>query len=121
MAVDRGNQRSLLTADKGAGAKAQLNVEIKAGTQDIFAQQAIFAGLANGHLEAVYGDRIFSADVDISLIGADGIAGNRHGLQHRVGVALQHRAVHERARIALIRVTGHIFLVGLALVSHLPL
>ena len=38
---------------------------------------------------------------------ADGKASNGHALQHRVRIALQYCAVHERARVALVRVADH--------------
>ena len=41
-------------------------------------------------------------------MGPHGVARDGHGLQNGVGVALQHRAVHERAGIALVGVAAHI-------------
>ena len=44
-----------------------------------------------------------------TFVGTDGACGNHHAFQHGIGVAFHHRAVHKRARVALIGVTNHIF------------
>ena len=108
VALDGGHQRGLLAADEGAGAQAQLDIKVKAGAEDIVAQQAVFTGLLDGDLQTLDGDGVLGTDIDIALVRADGIAGNGHGLQHRMGVALQHGAVHERAGVALVGVAADI-------------
>ena len=42
-------------------------------------------GLLQRNLQALDGDGVLGAYVDVALSGADGIAGNGHGLQHGVG------------------------------------
>ncbi len=85
VALDGGHQRGLLAADEGAGAQAELDVEVEAGAEDILAQQAVFPGLLDGDLQALDRDGVLGADIDIALVGADGIAGDGHGLQHAWG------------------------------------
>ena len=85
---------------------------MKAGAENIFAEQAHFPCLADGNLEAMHRDRIFCAHINIALVRTDGVAGNRHCLKHRVRVALQNGAIHKRAGVALVRVTDDIFLFG---------
>ena len=123
LALDAGHKGGLLAADEGAGAQAQLQVEAEAGVEDVLPQQAVLLGLPDGHLKAVDGDGILGADIDVALMGADGVAGDGHGLDDAVGVALQHGAVHERARIALVGVAADEFHpVGAhRVVCHLPL
>ena len=121
MAFDGGHQRSLLAADEGAGAQAQLNIKGKAGAEDIVTQEAVFTGLLNGDLQTVDGDGVLGTDIDIALVRANGVAGNGHGLQHHMGVALQHGAVHERAGVALIGVAADILHIALALPGKEPL
>ena len=113
MAFDRGHQRGFLAADKRAGAEAEVDVEVKAGAEDVLAEEAVFPGLLDGDLEAVDGNRVFGADVDVALGRADGVAGDGHCLQHDVGVALEDRTVHERAGVAFVGVAADILLVGL--------
>ena len=108
VALDGGHQRGFLAADEGAGAQADVQVEAEAGAEDVLAQQAVLPGLLDGDLQALDGDGVLGADVDVALVGADGVAGDGHGLQHGVGVALQHGAVHERAGVALVGVAADV-------------
>ncbi len=112
LALDRGHQSGLLAADERAGAQADVDVKIKAGVKDVLAQQAVLTGLLDGNLQALDRNGVLGTDVDVALVGADGVAGDGHGLQHAVGVALQHGAVHERAGVALVGVAADILLVG---------
>ena len=54
MAFDGGHQRGFLAADKCAGTQTQLNVKVESGAQDVFAQQAVFTGLADGDFQTFY-------------------------------------------------------------------
>ena len=108
VALDGGHEGGLLAADKGAGAQADVDIKVEAGAQDVFAQQAHLPGLADGHLEPLDGDGVLGPDVDVALLRPDGVAGDGHGLQHHVGVALQHRAVHKGAGVALVGVAADV-------------
>ncbi|MNN23561.1 hypothetical protein D3C81_1369650 [compost metagenome] len=55
------------------------------------------------------------------MVCPDRIAGDRHAFHHGVRVALQDRAVHERAWIAFVGVANHIFLPRPLLRRRLPL
>ncbi|MPM75997.1 hypothetical protein SDC9_122992 [bioreactor metagenome] len=109
MPLDGGHERGFLAADEGARAQPQLKVKAEAGVEDVAAQQAVVPGLGDGDFQPLDGDGVFRADINVSLAGAHGIAGDGHGLQHTVGVALQHGAVHKRAGVALVGVAGHEF------------
>ena len=113
VALDGGHQRGLLAADESAGAQTEVDIEVKAGAEDVLAQQSVFPGLLDGDLETVNGDGVLGPDVDVALVGADGVAGDGHSLQHHVGVAFQNGTVHERAGVALVGVAADILLVGL--------
>ncbi|CCX42659.1 putative uncharacterized protein [Clostridium sp. CAG:1024] len=52
---------------------------------------------------------------------ADGIACDGHGFEHSVGVAFQHGAIHERARVALVGVADDILGVASVVRGKLPL
>jgi hypothetical protein len=110
VAFDRGQQGGFLAADEGSGAHADLQLEIEAGAENVFAQQPALARLGKGDLEPLDGQRILGADVDISLRRADRERGNRHAFDHRVGVAFDDAAVHEGAGIALVGVADDEFL-----------
>ena len=76
----------------------------------MLAQQTILSCLLDGGVQTLYRNGVLCADIDITLIGTDGIACDGHGLQYHVGIALQNRTVHEGARVTLIRVTTDVFL-----------
>ena len=78
-------------------------------------------GLCNGVFEALNGQRIFGADVDEALVGANGVAGNGHGFENGVGVAFAGGAVHVSARVTFVSVTNDIFLVGLSVLGESPI
>ena len=103
-ALDRGDQRGLLAADEGAGADAQVDAKVERRVEDLAAQQPQLPGLPDGGFEPLDGQRVFAADVNVALVGADGIGGDGHALEHAVRVALEHAAVHERAGVALVGV-----------------
>ena len=65
--------------------------------------------------------RIFRADVDVALGGADGDAGDRHAFDHDEGIALHDHAVGEGAAVAFVGVADDVFAVGAGLRHRLPL
>jgi len=108
VALDAGHEGGLLAADKRAGAETQLDVEGEAGAEYIVAEETVLTGLLDGDLESVDGDWVLGADIDVALVCADGVTGDRHGLEDHVGVALKDAAVHERARVALVGVAADV-------------
>jgi hypothetical protein len=78
-------------------------------------------GLADGGLQPLHRQRILGADIDVALVGADGIGGDGHALEHPMGVGLQDGAVHEGAGVALVGVADDVLLVAgvFATVDHL--
>ena len=63
--------------------------------------------LIDGISQALHGDGILRAHVDVTFGSADGVTAQHHALDDAVGIALQQAAVHKCARIALIGVTDH--------------
>src|SRR5680860_1340388 len=70
VALDRVHQRGFLTADVGAGAAPQLDVEGKAFAHDVVAQHASSASLGDGILEPVGREGVLAPDVDVAALGA---------------------------------------------------
>ena len=95
------------------------NAEARA--HDVIAQQAVLAGLLDGVLQALDGERVLGAHVDVALVGADRIGADRHALDHRVRVAFEHGAVHEGTGVALVGVAEDVLDVGLLLLREAPL
>ena len=65
--------------------------------------------------------RIFGADVDVALGGADGDARDRHALDHDEGIAFHDHAVGKGAAVAFVGVADDVFAVGAGLRHRLPL
>ena len=65
--------------------------------------------------------RVFHAQVDVSLGGANGHARNGHALDEAVRIALHQHAVGEGARIAFVGIADHVLLVGRLVQDRLPL
>ena len=86
----------------------------------IVAEYAVLVRLLYSHFQAVHRNRIFRADVDNTVRRADGIARYHHRLDDCVRVALEQRPVHERAGVALVRITYDVLLVALRVVRELP-
>ena len=71
-------------------------------------------------VDALDGQGILGAAVDDALVGADGVTGHHHAFQDGVGVAFEDGAVHERARVALVRVADHVLLLVLRRAGRAP-
>src|SRR5690606_7041966 len=106
--LDRVEERGLLAADVGAGALAELDVEAEAGAGHVVAEPAVFAGLLDRVRDALERERVLAAEVDVTVLGADGERGDRHGLDDREGVALEQDAVLERAGLGFVRVADDV-------------
>ena len=100
---------------------AIVQVEAEVGVEDVLAEQAVGAAVGDRRLEALERQRVLGAAVDVALVGADRVGADQHALDDRVRVALEHRAVHERAGVALVGVAEDVLLVAVGLGAELPL
>ena len=114
------NQCSFFATNKSASSVADFNIKTEASSQNIVAEQAVFAGLSNGNLESFDGQRIFGTDVHQTFIGANAITANGHGFEHRMRVAFQNRTVHESAGVAFVGIANHVFLIADRFVGNFP-
>jgi len=108
LALDGGDQGGFLTGDEGAGALDDLEVEVEARAQDVRPEQAVLPRLSDGDLDALDGQRVFVADVDESLRGADGLGPDDHPFEDGVGVGLEDGAVHKGARVPFVAVADDV-------------
>jgi hypothetical protein len=67
-AFDRGHERSLLAAHKGACAELDFDVKIKTRAQDVLAQQATRLSLLQGLAKRLDGQGVLVADVDKAFV-----------------------------------------------------
>ena len=108
LAFDRRDERRLFAAHKGARADPDVDAELKAAFENSVAQQMLALGLFDRGLQALDREAILAADVNVALLRADGEAGDRHAFEHAVRIAFEHAPIHERARVALVRVADHV-------------
>ena len=95
---------------KAPAPSLSLTWKLESGAEDVVAQEAVRLGLRDGDVQPLDRQRVLGAHVDVALRGADGVAGDDHALQHRVRIALQDRAVHEGAGVALVGVADDVLL-----------
>ena len=92
-----------------------------AGAADALAEIAGAPGGRDRRVHRRHRMRIFRADVDVALGGADGDARDRHALDHDEGIALHDHAVGKGAAVAFVGVADDVFAVGAGLRHGLPL
>ena len=113
--------RGFFAADIGAGAHAHEELEVVRRALDGAAEPVGLGGDADRFAQRVDRVRIFGADVDVALGGADGDAGDRHAFDEAIGIAFHQHAIGEGAAVALVGVAADVFLIGLGVVDRLPL
>src|ERR1039457_1896050 len=86
IAFNRVEQRGLFTADIGAGAPTNLNVELQAAVKNAVAEKPVFIGRLDGLMHTFCSQRIFSTQVDVAPARARNEAANRDALKHREGI-----------------------------------
>ena len=108
VALDRAEDRGLLAADVRAGALAHLDVEGEAVAEHVAAEIAPLARLLDRVLDPVLGERILAAHVEVAVLAAGRVRGDRHRLDHGERVALHDHAVLERAGLGLVGVADQV-------------
>ena len=103
-ALNGGQEGGFLPADKGAGAAADVDIEIEPRSQDVPAQESQGAGLVDGDLESPHRKGVFGPDIEVALFGAHGPGPDGHAFQNGMGVAFHDGPVHEGARVAFVAV-----------------
>ena len=100
---------------------SKLKPEPRMSSPSRLRSRAVLEGVA----QALHGERVLVAHVDVALhgpvAGADGEGGDDHALDDAVRVALEHRAVHERARVALVGVADDVVLLARVGAAEAPL
>ncbi len=89
--------------------------------EDVVAEKAGFFELLDGKTQTANRDRVLRADVEIAVLRADRVAGDRHAFDDGEGIAFKDRAVHERARVAFVTVADHVLLFAVLIECELPL
>src|SRR4051794_15951596 len=76
-----------------AGAGVPIAIELLAGAKDVIAEKALGVGVVNRLLHDCEQVAILAADVDVSLLSANGKSGDDHAFDDRVRVLLEDQAV----------------------------
>ena len=82
--------------------------EAEAGAEDVVAEQTEFLRLLDREFQTGDGDRVLRTDVEVTVLRADGVAGDHHTFDDGQGVRLKDRTVHERAGVALVAVADDV-------------
>ena len=98
-----------------------MEVEAKAAAHNVIAQETQLLRLGHSDLEALDGEGILGADVDIALGCACGDTCNEHTFNDGVGVTLHDALIHESAGVALVTVADHVLHVRHITADALPL
>jgi len=116
------DQCGFFTADVTPGAGVHEQFEIKAGTQDVLAQQASSLGFFHGTVEVLGGGGVFATQEDIAAIGFQRAGTDQHAFDQQMGQLLHQHAVFPGVRLHFIRVAQQVADVdGLVLGHQAPL
>ena len=119
--LQRSKERRGFAADERAAAPVDLHIEGKVAAQNVLAQEPRLAGLLHRARDVAHRQRVFVADIDVALAGADRVGADDHPFEDQVGISLQEAAVHVGAGIALVRVADDILGLALGLAGLIPL
>ena len=78
LTFDRGHKSGFFAANKCACAKTNIEVEVKSGIENIFAEKAVFTSLFKSNFKSAYCDRVFGTNVDVTLVSADSVTSDSH-------------------------------------------
>ena len=80
--------------------------EIEARAKNVTAQISFAIGFVQGRFQPFDAENVFSTDVKVGYLGADGVGSERHAFEHHMGVAFHDHPVLEGARLALVGVAA---------------
>src|SRR5262249_43678089 len=95
----------LFAADISAGTAAQLDLEVQVAAENVLAQQPNFFGGFDRVSDALRGQRILAAQIDVAFFRAGGQGGNRHAFENGEWIALHQDAIFEGPWLRLIGIT----------------
>lgn len=104
-----------LAADVSTCALVDIDVEVESGAKNIGAQEAGFAGFADGLCDDAGGVGEFAADVDVGEFDAEGVGGNGDSFEELVGILVKDVAVFEGARFGFVAIDDEV--VGFAVIG----
>ncbi len=97
-----------------------MNDKVKARAQDLFTQETFAQGLLQCQADPLHSQGIFGPDIDISLVGPDGVTGDNQSFDQGMRVRFQYGAIHKSSRVAFIGIADDIFLFSGSITAELP-
>src|SRR5712671_3790498 len=119
--LQRLDHARLLAADVGAGAHVHRDLAVEAGTQDVPPDQSGGARLLDGAAQDLGLGGELAADVDVGAARPDRVRADQRPLEELMRILLADQPVLERARLALVGVHAHVFLLVGRLGDEAPL
>src|SRR6056297_251570 len=120
LALDRGNQRRLLTADKCSRSMIDMEIKIEMCIKDIISQVTMLIAHFYRLLDPFYRQGIFCTNVHDTVLSTYSIPGQYDPLDDPEGVGFQQHSVHKGTGIAFIPVTDHILITTLLSGYQIP-
>ena len=111
-------QRGFFTANIGARAMGEVDVEIKAAAAGVLADQPIFIRLVDGLLQRLFLAHVLAAYVDIAGMCAHREAGNQTALNQRMRVMAHDFAVFAGSRLGLVGIDDKVMRATVCLLGH---
>src|SRR6185369_5578137 len=119
-AFDGTHQRARFARDEDADVEMQLDVEVEARTEDVFAEQSVFPGLRERLLDVLDQLRRVVAGVDVALMRADREGADDQAFEYLVRIAGEEGPVHERAGLAFVTVDDDVLFVAGRILRGFP-
>ncbi len=108
LALDGFDESRLLSADVGAGAAVDMDLEIVAAADDVLPEEVLAPSLGDCSFEDLGLAHELTANVNVRRVGVDGIRRDGDSLENHVGVDQDQLAILEGARLRLVGVADHI-------------
>ncbi len=121
LALEAFEERRFLAADVRPCTAPHLELERRAGAEQVRAEETAGLGDLDRGLQRRFGVRILGAHVDVALRGAGGHPRDRHALDERERIAFHQHAIGEGAGVALVGIAHDVFLRAPGRRRRLPL
>src|SRR5262249_26362393 len=118
--LERFEERRFLAGFVGSGTAMDVDVAGEAGAEDVPAKKSMAVRFFDRALENVLDVKELAANVDVSDLRADGIAGNRAAFNEQVRIPVHDQVILEGARLTLVGVAGDVARLLRLAIDELP-
>lgn len=121
LAFEGFQQAGLLTANIGAGTLMDIDVEVEAGAEDVFAEKTFGAGFFDGVPDDLGRFGKFAADIDIGEVNIRGKGGDGEAFDELVRVLVEDVAVLECTRLGFVSIDDDVVVFAVVVFDEAPL